>query len=256
VSSASAQEGALAYRADTGPLRYDISLVQINTTETPLGLRETSVLTSAVVVVEIGRTENDGLLYSAVFESLDIEVGGQGSVEVDAVTDKQFTGVFANDGLVLLQDGPELPPQLRSVFDPKRLLAELLPPLAPASASRGGSWTVDREYSSEGAIRLTSAFQGTARVAGDTTWNGLDANLIVATGTVGILGGGAPADAPSEIDISAEGTFTGRHVFEAERGIILASAWESECTGSAIMAELDIEMPYRQVRKGTAELRR
>ena len=253
---ASAQEGALEYRADTGPLRYDISVEQLNTTDTPIGVRGTSIRTSAVVVLEIGGQEGDGLLYSAVFESLHIEVGDQSSVEVDAVIGMQFTGVLANDGLVLLRDGPELPAQLRSVFDPERLLAELLPALPPVSGSKDGAWTVEREYSSEGTVSITSVFQGKARVVGDTTWNGLKANLIVGTGTVGVLGGGAPADAPAEIDIIAGGEFTERHIFEAERGIVLASAWESESTGFAMMTEMDIEMPYRQVRKGIAELRR
>jgi len=133
---ASAQEGVLEYRADTGPLRYDISVTQLNTTDTPMGERGTSIRTSAEVVLRIGRPAGDGLLYSAVFESLDIQVGDQSGVEVDAVVGMQFTGVLANEGLLLLRDGPELPAQLRSVFDPERLLAELLRRRALESAPR------------------------------------------------------------------------------------------------------------------------
>jgi hypothetical protein len=109
---------------------------------------------------------------------------------------------------------------------------------------------------SDAAVRLTSKFDGAARFAGDTVWNGIPATLILAEGTLEIDGTGAPAGAPAEMDLWLEGESTRFYVWDTTRRVMLASMTTGEAQGSLSIRGMDLQIPASFVQRQEVELKR
>ena len=103
---------------------------------------------------------------------------------------------------------------------------------------------------------MTSTFEGAARFAGDTIWNGVAARLIVVEGTLEIEGSGAPAGAPAEMNLLLEGESTRLYVWDTTRRVMLASLMTGKAEGSLSISGMDLQIPARFEQKQEVTLRR
>jgi hypothetical protein len=159
-------------------------------------------------------------------------------------------------GQISVTDAPETSGRLSDNLDPAALLTELLVPLPPPGSTGLESWPVSSTVVSDAAVRLKSTFGGTARFAGDTVWNGVPARLILAEGTLEIVGSGAPAGAPAEIDLMLEGESTRLFIWDMERQVMLASLVTGEADGSLSIRGMELQIPARFVKKQEVTLKR
>jgi hypothetical protein len=213
----------------------------------------------ATLSLEIGEMVEDGWTVSATFEALEVNARGSmggGSVNTDGIIGKPFIGVLSSAGTISVTESPNVSGRLSDNLDPGALLTELLAPLPPAGTPPNGSWPVSTSVVSDAAIRLTSTFSGTARITGDTVWNGISAAVIVAEGTLEIEGSGAPAGAPAEMDLIMEGESTRLYVWDSVRRVMLASLVTGEAEGSLSIRGMDIQIPASFEQRQEVELRR
>ena len=254
--AATAAAPAFEFRPGTGPLRYSRSAVRTQMIETPMGSQEGTSGGVATIVLDIGEPTGDGLQVSAVFESLEVDAGEAGRFEGGDLLGQRFSGILSSDGMIVITYAPETPSTLRNVFDPKEVLANLMLPLPPEADAEVQSWPVNREWVSETAYTIHLASRGTARVVGDTTWNGLLAKVIIDEGEGEISGSGSPPGGPGEIEFSGTGSYTSRYLWDPERGIMLESVTEATMAGELSIAEMGMVMPFEITIQDTAELQR
>ncbi len=221
-----------------------------------MGSQEGTSQSVATVVLEIGEQTADGLQVSAVFESLEVDAAEAGRFEGGDLLGQRFSGLLASDGMIVITDGPETPSPLNTVFDPKEFLADFMPPLPPEADPDVQSWPVRREVVSETAFTLKLVSQGTAQVVGDTTWNGLIAQVIMVEGETEISGSGSPPGGPGEIEFAGTGSYTSRYVWDAERGVMLGSVTEAKLGGELSITEMGMVMPFQITVRDTVELLR
>ena len=254
--AATAAASAFEFRPSTGPLRYSRSSVETNVIETPMGSQEGTSGSVATMVLEIGEQTADGLQVSAVFESLEVDAAEEGQFEGGDLLGQRFSGLLASDGMIVITDGPETPSPLNTVFDPKGSLADFMPPLPPEADPEVQSWPVRRQWVSETAFTIHLATQGTAQVVGDTTWNGLNAQVFVVEGKTEISGSGSPPGGPGEIEFAGTGSYTSRYVWDPERGVMLGSVTEATVAGELSITAMDMVAPFEMTIRDTAELQR
>jgi hypothetical protein len=231
------------FQPTTGPLRYTLHSVDGQVIETPMGAQEGEAITDVTFVMEVGGPTVGGLAFSAVIESLEGSSSEQGSYEGGDLVGKPYTGTLKPDGTIEITDGPETPASLENLFDAKGVWTELLPPLPGPGQMGAESWTYSRESVFETAMTLTSVTNGTARIVGDTTWNGVAAQVIVAESEVELTGIGTPPGAPGEIEVAVAGPLTVRYVWDGTRGVMLASNSQGELSGDVTVVGMGMSFP-------------
>ncbi len=247
LATACAAAGArpsFEFGAAAGPLRYEVRAEDANVVETPMGTQETTASTALTVVLEIGQRTPAGLQVSAVFESLEGTSSDQGSFEGGALIGRPYGGTLSGDGTISITSGPETPERVGEFLDPRALLSELLVSLPPTGTVGAGSWPVRRETVWQTVLRLTTVFEGTGTVVGDTTWNGTKAVIIVVEGELEVSGRGRPAGAPAELDFAARGPASTRYVWDGARGVMLASVGSTELAGDISIAEMGLTLAW------------
>jgi len=213
----------------------------------------------ATVLLDIGERLENGMGVTATFEALEVRAEGSlggGTVNAEGILGKPYTGTLTATGQISITDSPQASSRLTNNLDPAALLTELLVPLPPGGAADMESWPIRSSVISDAAVRLTSTFEGAARFAGDTIWNGVAARLIVVEGTLEIEGSGAPAGAPAEMNLLLEGESTRLYVWDTTRQVMLASLMTGEAEGSLSISGMDLQIPARFEQKQEVTLRR
>jgi len=242
------------FQPASGPLRYTATGEDHNIVETPMGTQETSSTSRITVVLETAQRTADGVATTATFEVLEGSTTEQGSFSGGDLLGKPYSGTILPDGTVEIADGPETPGALKQFMDPRAFLRELLVPLPPTRDAE--SWPVRRETTYDQVMEMTTVTSGTARLAGDTTWNGVPAKIIVLDATVELSGSGMPPGSPAELEFAAQGPATLRYVWDATRGIMLASVSETEFSGDVTVVGMGMTVPIVFRSSTTVELQR
>lgn len=254
--AAGAATSAFMFSPSEGPLRYERNSAETTSIETPMGNQEMETTTEATLAFEIGAHGAAGHTVAVQFESLAIDAGMAGRFEGGDMLGQRFTGTLGDDGLITIQEGPEIPSRLGTVFDPKDVLSDFMPPLPPGGGASTSSWPVHREWVAETQFTLTMVTDGTAQIVGDTTWNGQPARIIAVDGEATLSGSGTPEGSPGELQLTSSGTYTSRYIWDAARGVMLGSVSEANLEGNASLPAMGLEMPIKMTVHTTAELQR
>jgi hypothetical protein len=190
-----------------------------------------------------------------IYEALESQ-GTVGGLDASGLLGKPFSGVLGSDGEITFSETPPTPSELARYFDPAAFLSQLLMPLPQGGATGLESWPVHQEATERTEMTVTTVFTGTARIVGDTTWNGVAAKIVAVEGEFEMEGSGTPTGSPAELDMILTGTGTSRFVWDAARGVMLASVSEGSGTGTVAIPSMDLAMPMSLTSKQTTELQR
>jgi len=257
LATACASGGARStfdFQPESGPLRYVLTAEDVNIVETPMGTQETSSTSEVTILLETGQSTGNGVAVTATFESIEGSSSEQGSFSGAGLVDMPYTGTILSDGIIEIVDGPETPSALKQFFDPRGMIREFIVPLPPTDGAE--SWPVRRETTWDQAIEMTSITAGTATIAGDTTWNGVAAKIIVLEATIELSGSGMPEGSPAELEFAAAGPATLRYVWDAARGVMLGATSEAEMSGEVTVVGMGMTVPIVFMGTGTIELQR
>jgi hypothetical protein len=92
-------------------------------------------------------------------------------------------------------------------------------------------------------VEVQFSYDGAASLAGDTTWNGRAARVIVSEGLATVTGQGSPAGAPGEVAFTYTGRLTQRHVWDPRRGLMLAATRRLDAEGELEVRSMGMTMP-------------
>jgi len=238
------------------PLRYSIEAVGSQTVETPNGPAGGGFDTNAVILLSLGDAASGGRAFSARFESFDATLESQmGTTKVDgsSVVGPDFRGIVSSGGEIRMTGTPEV---AAGVYDENSIVAmfpDILAPLPPGGVDQVESWPHAYALPSGGGLDGETSYTGTARFAGDTTWNGVAASVIVSKGTVHAEGRGTPQGAPGEVELSADGNASAVYVWDSKTGVLLAMRAESESTGVVTTMGLDLPLVLKSMREARLE---
>ncbi len=244
------------YGPTDAPLRYSVSGSTDSEIDTPMGPQKQGGKVDATVTVDIGAPVAGGNSVTVVFEAFETNATGVGRLDGGAMVGKPFNGVLASNGEMSFEETPAIPDRLASYFDPTSFLAQIMMPVPPEGGTDLESWPVHQESTESTQMTLFSTMDGTARVAGDTVWNGIPAKIVLLEGEYQIEGSGTPAGAPGEIQMVASGPATTRFIWDAARGVMLASSTEGGGEGTVSLPSMDLSMPITMSSKQTVELQR
>ncbi|UCF20244.1 MAG: hypothetical protein JSU87_02220 [Gemmatimonadota bacterium] len=234
------------YRPSEAPLRYQINDHSDLLVQTPMGDQHNRDSTIAIVVLDVGQRTADAHEVSAFFETLDIWAGGdmnQQHLEGGDMLGKAFRGTLSDQGMISVSEAPEMPSELGEATDPAAIFADLLLPLPPSGDESAESWPHKTAMTVETAMTVNNSYDGSARFAGDTTWNGQAARIIVSEGTITSSGRGYPPGAPGEIEFTMSGTATTRYFWDPQRGVMLGSVSSAKAEGDLDLPSMAMTMP-------------
>ena len=234
------------------PLRYSINTEGSQTVETPNGPAGGGYDTDAVLLLAFGGEMSGGRSFSAIFESFDSTLESQmGEQKIDGTpaTNQVFRGSVSTTGAIEIREKPEV---TVGAYDQNSLLAmfpDLLTPLPPGGEPVDGSWPHSYVLPSGGGLEGETSYTGSARFAGDTTWNGIAARVIVSEGRVHAEGTGTPQGAPAEVILAAEGDSRSVYVWDPEAGVLLAVKAESQSNGLVTTMGFDLPLALTSIRE-------
>lgn len=238
------------------PLRYKLTSVGSQTVETPNGPAGGGFDTNAVMLLSLGDAASAGRAFSVKFQSFEAILDSQmGKNEVDgsSVVGPEFRGVVASGGAIRMTETPEVD---AGVYDENSIVAmfpDLLAPLPPAGNNQSESWPHAYVLPSGGGLEGETSYTGTARFAGDTTWNGIKATVIVSEGDVHAEGRGTPQGAPGEVELRADGDASAVYVWDPATGVLLAMRAESQSVGSVSTMGFDLPLVLKSMREARLE---
>jgi len=247
-TACSANAPIYEFRPTQAPLRYEINDQGVLLIDTPVGEQRSTDSTVAVVTIDIAAGDSDSRQVRVVFESLDLWAGTDDTpaqhVQGDDLIGQPFTGTLSQTGSIAVVTAPEIAVGLLEVADPVTLFAELLPPLPPAG---GGSepWPHSTSYASEASVSVQASYDGTASFAGDTTWDGRRARIILSEGITTATGLGTPTGAQGEVVFTYTGRSRTRYIWDPDSGLMLASSAGMEAEGGLELASMQMTMPIR-----------
>ncbi|NIM50469.1 MAG: hypothetical protein GTN78_03245 [Gemmatimonadales bacterium] len=234
----------LGFRPTDTPLRYEVSTAQDAVIETPMGTQASRDSGRATVRLEFGRQGAEGTQVSGVFEAFDAWLEQRGRIEGGELIGRRYSGTLAPSGTIEITDTPATPDHLKDFFDPRALFVDLMVPLPPTGQAGREPWPVRQAITSRTSLTLTGVLDGWGRLAGDTTWNGQQARIILVEGSYKLEGAGL-ASGSVELSLTTTGTSTSRYVWDAERGVMLASVGTIEVEGEATVQGIDEPLPVR-----------
>jgi hypothetical protein len=160
--------------------------------------------------------------------------------------------VLAGNGEVEVTSAPEITAQGVTTDDMIELVTGVAFPLPPGGDSSAQSWPHHLTTPVASGMEGKVVYDGTASFAGDTTWNGIPARVIVSEGSWKLTGTGMPEGAPAEVELVLEGTSTTSYLWDPARGVLLAMDATSE--GDGDVSTMGFTMPMVTTSVGTAEL--
>ncbi|UCG85913.1 MAG: hypothetical protein JSW71_18700 [Gemmatimonadota bacterium] len=238
------------------PLRYEVTSETNSAIETPMGPQNVDATTNVTLTFDIGEQSDGGRRISVVIEALESQSTGIGRLEGGELIGQAFVGVLAADGSIEFTGVPETPANLRDYFDPAAFLSELLMPLPPAGGDVLESWPVHQETIERTQMTMMSTFDGTARVTGDTTWNGQPAKIVMVEGQFELAGTGTPTGSPGELEMLVTGPATTTYLWDAARGVMLSATSRGEGEGTVALLSMDITMPVTVASEQSVVLQR
>jgi hypothetical protein len=230
------------YGPSDGPLRYEVTGETKTAIQTPMGPQNVDASTNAAVTVEVGAQAEGGRRVSVVFESFESRSTGIGRLDGGALIGQTFRGILAPNGNIEFTETPATPANLRDYLDPSAFLSDLLMPLPPPGASDLESWPVQQQTVERTQMTMTSSFEGTARVVGDTVWNGQPAKVVMVEGQFNLEGTGTPAGSPAELEMLASGPATMTYLWDATRGVMLTASSQGSGDGTVALVGMDMSM--------------
>ncbi len=249
--------GAAVYefRPTPAPLRYAVVGRGELRLDSPVGEQRRVDSIEAVVRLEIGPAHGGDPTVAVSFETLDLWVGGDfGELHADGggLIGRRLTGRLTRDGAIRLDETPEIPAALKALGDPAALFVALLPPLPPRAAPAAAPWPHRIDYTRRGPLETRFSYDGTASLAGDTTWQGRRARVIVTEGLATVTGRGSPAGGPGEVAFTYTGRLVKRHVWDPRRGLMLAASRRLDADGELEARGMGLTMPVQY--HGTQEI--
>ncbi len=217
-------------RATPAPLEYAGEVYSMTTVETPGGEQEIESTTTIAMTVAYGSPTADGLPIEVVFS--DFSTDAAGAPDLSGMYGLPFRGMVGEAGEVQLTESPELDVQ---GFDPASMLQAINPvviPLPPSGHPADEAWPLQTSRDPGGGLTGVSTFDGSARFAADTVWNGISSNWVVSSGEVSTRASGAPAGAPGEVDLDTEGDSESMYAWDPARGLVLHVTVEVSMDGS------------------------
>jgi hypothetical protein len=239
------------YDETDAPLSYRYTTVGSQAVETPNGTSGSGFDTEAVMMLDLESASPDGRAFSIEFETFDATLEGQrGSREVDgaSIRGQVFRGVLGPTGSIHMLETPTVQ---AGAYDQNSLLAmfpDILVPLPPGGDASAGEWPHSWTLPTGGGLEGETSYTGTARIAGDTTWNGIAATVILSKGSVHADGTGTPEGAPGEVTLSASGTASATYVWDPISGVLLAMTAESRSEGSVLAMGFDLPIEIESKR--------
>jgi len=233
------------YGPAAAPLRYAVTSHRSVKVETPMGDQQSSDTTEATVTISLGEPADVGRHVTASFEAFSSRVGGAmgaRSLDGEGLIGEPLSGILRPTGRIDIDTRPTLPEALAETFDPASFFTDLLAPMPP-DGETGAPWPVRFEVTSATAMHVTGTYDGMARLAGDTAWNGTPAKIILSEGKIEIRGSGTPSGAPAELSMKMAGTSTRRYVWDAARGVLLAGWSVDRATGSIELQGMGLTLP-------------
>ncbi len=244
------------FEPSDAPLLFRIATYGDLHISAPMGEQDSSDSTHALVAIEIGAETERGRQVSATFRSLDFwqssafenqHVGGGDLIGLP------FKGTLSPQGVISINEAPDVPDDVLSLGDPARMLADLLPPLPPGGAVTETSWPDIRVVTSQDAMSLEHRYEGTARLSGDTIWNGINAQVIISEGTINTRTWGTPPDAAGEVEMTQSGTSTTTYIWDRQSGVMLAATTSIDADGEVNVSGMEVTMVVTY--SGTREVR-
>lgn len=240
--------GVYEYQPTGAPLRYEIRASAESVVETPGGPQRVSVEALATLSLRFGAATSRGRRFDATFESASLAALAEGQrteIETSGLEGARYGGFLGAGGTIELTDEPDLPPDLRAQSDWVSFVTDLLFPPPPGGEETPGGWPHDYVLSIATSIVATAEYHGTVRFAGDTTWNGRPARLLISEGLATSYGSGTPEGAPEEIVFRLEGRKVRRYVWDPARGVLLAALLDGESAGEVRAVGYDLPMTRR-----------
>jgi hypothetical protein len=234
------------FRPTEAPLRYQVRDQGALRVETPVGEQTATDSTHATVAVEIAGKSNGGRDVLVSFEALEFWSGGdfpRQHVVGDDLIGQPFSGLLSQSGVITVTAAPEIPQSLASAVDGAALIAALLPALPPGGDAAATPWPHRTTLSEHTALSVEMSHDGTASRAGDTTWNGQSARIIISEGIATASGHGRPAGAPGEVQFNYTGRYVARYVWDPASGVMLASTMTTKADGELEVREMQLVMP-------------
>jgi hypothetical protein len=227
-------------------LHYAIHGSGTQTISTPMGPQETSSEERAVVTIDYAGPRGEGTAFRAAFDSVSVSLSSQqGTMRPDlgAVVGATFEGVADPGGGMTDVKMPELELGAYGTANLLQLMSDLVPPLPPGGEPGSEGWPWSVSLPSGGGLDGTLVVEGTARMVGDSAWNGMRLRVIESEGTVTLAASGTPATAPAPITVDMEGTATGRWLWDQTRGALVAASVRSETSGSVAIPSMAMDLP-------------
>lgn len=219
---------------------------------TPNGTIDRGFDTETVILLRLGALSSDGRAFVIEFEAFDATLEGQmGPREIDGgtVIGPVFRGVFDPSGAILMR---ETPPVKAGAYDQNSLVAffpDIFAPLPPEGDAAEAEWPHAWVLPTGGGLDGETSYTGSARLAGDTTWNGITARVIVSKGRIRADGNGFPEGAPGEVELSVDGTASATCLRDPGSGMLLAMQAESRSEGRVFTMGFDLPIEIRSVRR-------
>ena len=113
---------------------------------------------------------------------------------------------------------------------------QIINPLAvtmpPGGMRQEEAWPLDQSSDPPGGLDGVATFEGSARIAGDSVWNGTPVVMIIASGKIRQRASGTPAGAPGEVDFDTEGESETTYAWDPARGVVMNVEVTTEMDGS------------------------
>lgn len=243
----------------TDVLRYQLSEHGALTVDTPVGQQSATDSTRATIAIEIAGATEGGREVVVSFDALEFWSGGdfpRQHIVGDDLVSRPFRGVLNQAGEIKVTEMPEVPESLRNAIAPDAVFANVLPALPPLADASLPSWPHRVTMKMETAMSVELDYDGTASFAGDTTWNGEPAQVIISEGIATATGHGTPAGSPGEVDFNYTGRYVTRYIWDPVRGIMLASHSTTEAEGDLEVKDMQMIMPITYQSRSDVTLQR
>ena len=250
-ASGGASGPTFEYGPTSSPARYDILSRSSALIDSPMGIQETGDSTLATVVIEVGNLGQGSHEVAVTFEAMTVHLVGAvtGTTDGGELLNRRLLGTLSPTGRIHLV--AENVPMVGE-YDPTALLTDFLVPM-PMDGNTAEPWTVRTSMTVRGQIEVTSEFDGTAQIVGDTIWNGQAAKIIRADGRVTQNGSGQPSESPVPIEFSWTGNSTRTYIWDHLAGMMLAAVVTEEVSGPLTLVGLD--MSLQATAEGTTRIR-
>lgn len=242
------------YRPTESPLRYDFTASVANEIETPGGMQTSGGESEAIVAVSIGVRTDSGTVFSVIFDSFSVagSDADAGDLGVEAMEGATFLAALRPTGAVDILEAPEFELEGVTADDLAGIVISLIMPLPPGGTVTSESWPHRVESPVGAGLEGLSTYDGVARLAGDTTWNGIPAQKIVSEGNWVLTAAGTPPGSPTEIELQMEGTSSTTYFWDPARGVMLGA--EAAAKGSGNVMAMGFEMPISNTASSTIAL--